>query len=183
MDILQTDFQPATLYKRQRLVTHPFSPTHSNYLLYFGYVSKQYGVHYIVEIAKYLNANFVIAALPHGLDQAYFDACIKPHLSTQIRWLGEIEEDTQLTLMSRAACLLYPCFTTPPAAPYIEDALATGCPVIAFESKYEQELVVHGKTGYIVPGVEEMIDAVHAIGSIKRDRCRRHALAYEINTS
>ena len=53
------------------------------------------------------------------------------------------------------------------------EALACGTPVIAFPCGSVPEIIVDGKTGFIVNEIEEAVDAVHRIGSIDRRKCRR----------
>lgn len=183
MDILHSENHAGTLYHWPRLSKLPFSPVHNDYLLYFGPISRIKGVHYVVEVAKYLQMNFVITSPPHGVNRGYFEKCISPILDNRMKYLGEIDEDTQITLMSRALCMIHPATDLPPSGSFVADALATGCPVVAFQTKFEQDLVINGKTGYVVSDIEEMITAVQEIRTISRKECRSHALAQEIKNS
>jgi glycosyltransferase involved in cell wall biosynthesis len=51
-----------------------------------------------------------------------------------------------------------------------------GTPVIAFNRGSMKELIVDGKTGFLVNTIEEAILAVEKIASIKRCECRAHAM-------
>ena len=54
------------------------------------------------------------------------------------------------------------------------ESMATGTPVIAFRKGSAPEVVVHGKTGFIVDTVEEMAEATKKIDRIDRRACRKH---------
>ena len=55
------------------------------------------------------------------------------------------------------------------------EALACGTPVIAFNRGAVPEIVVDGKTGYIVETAAEMIEAVKKIDRINPHDCRKYA--------
>ena len=52
--------------------------------------------------------------------------------------------------------------------------MACGTPVIALNRGAVPEIVVDGKTGFVVDSVDAMIDAVGRINSISPGECRRH---------
>src|SRR3954452_2639936 len=54
------------------------------------------------------------------------------------------------------------------------EAMACGTPVIAFRRGSAPELIVHGKTGFVVDTVEEMADAVEECANIDPAACRAH---------
>ena len=54
--------------------------------------------------------------------------------------------------------------------------MACGCPVVAFNKGSIPELVINGKTGYVVNDMEEMLDGIINIEKISRNECRIHAL-------
>jgi CelD/BcsL family acetyltransferase involved in cellulose biosynthesis len=55
------------------------------------------------------------------------------------------------------------------------EAMAAGTPVIAFASGALPDIVVHGRTGFIVRDADEMADALHRVSEIDPDECRRTA--------
>jgi glycosyltransferase involved in cell wall biosynthesis len=58
----------------------------------------------------------------------------------------------------------------------VVEAMMCGTPVIAFERGSMKELIVHGKTGFLVRDCEDAIAAVGELNSINRKDCRSHAL-------
>jgi glycosyltransferase involved in cell wall biosynthesis len=51
-----------------------------------------------------------------------------------------------------------------------------GTPVIAFKRGSMKELIVDGKTGFLVDNIEEAVVAVKKTAGIKRSECRDHAM-------
>lgn len=57
------------------------------------------------------------------------------------------------------------------------EAMACGCPVVAFGRGSIPEIVQHGVSGFVVNDAEEMADAVLDIGQLDRAACRAYAVA------
>ncbi len=155
---------------------YPFSDTHEGYLLYVGRVSIEKGVHYAVDVAQALDLPLIIAAKVEPADRPYFREYIEPSLSDRIRWIGEVDEAERNRLMSKAKAFLHPVVFREPFGLTLIEAMATGCPVIAFNRGSIPEIIKTGVTGYVVEDVEGMMDAIHSLDSISRAACRAHAL-------
>lgn len=157
---------------------YPFSEEHDGYLLYVGRISMEKGTHYAIEVAQALDLPLIIAAkLDQAIDVAYFNEYIKPCLSDErIRWIGEVDEAERNKLMSKALCLLHPVTWKEPFGLTLIEAMACGCPVVAFEKGSIPEIIIDGKTGFVVDDIEKMIDAVEKTTSLDRGFCRKHAL-------
>jgi len=168
-----------TVHNGLNMKNYPFSADHEGYLLFVGRISLEKGVHYAVEAAQQLNLPLIIAAKLDPVDRAYFKEYIEPYLSEQIRWIGEVDEDERNRLMSKAMCFLHPITWPEPFGLTLIEAMACGCPVIAFNKGSISEIVRNGKTGYVVTDYEDsLIEAILSIDKIDRKRCRRYALKY-----
>lgn len=165
-----------TVYNGLNMETYPFSAEHDNYLLWVGRISMQKGTHYAIDVAQYLNLPLIMAAKLDPADETYFKEYVKPRLSEQIRWVGEVNEEERNKLMSRALCFLHPVTWREPFGLTMIEALACGCPVVAFKRGSSRELIKNGKTGFVVEDVDEMVLAVSNIEKISREECRKYAL-------
>lgn len=164
------------VYNGLHMRDYPFSAEHDGYLLFVGRASQQKGTHHAIDVAQYLNLPLIIAGKVDAQDISYFKERIEPRLSDQIRWVGEVNEEERNRLMSRAMCFLHPIDWREPFGLVMIEAMATGCPVIAFKRGSAPELIKQGETGFLVEDVEEMVVAVQNIHTIKRENCRKHAL-------
>jgi glycosyltransferase involved in cell wall biosynthesis len=164
------------VYNGLNMDHYPFSEKHKGYLLYVGRISAEKGVHHAIEVAMELHLDLIIAAKLEKVDAPYFDEYIGPYLSEKIRWIGEVDEKERNKLMSEAMCFMHPVIFREPFGLTLIEAMACGCPAVAFNRGSIPEIIDHGKTGFVVNGVEEMIEAVEKIGTIKREDCRKHAL-------
>jgi glycosyltransferase involved in cell wall biosynthesis len=165
-----------TVYNGLSMEHYPFSETHDNYLLFVGRISMEKGVHFAIETAQQLDMPLIIAAKLESHDRPYFRDYVEPRLSDRITWIGEVDEEQRNKLMSKARAFLHPVTWREPFGLTLIEAMACGCPVVAFNRGSIPEVVVTGKTGFVVEDLEGMVDAVANIDQIKREDCRAHVL-------
>lgn len=165
-----------TVYNGLPMEDYPFGRKDKGYLLFVGRISKLKGVHFAIEVAETLDLPLIIAATLHSRDIPYFKKYIKPHLSDKIQWIGEVGEEERNVLMSKALCFLNPVTWKEPFGLTMIEAMACGCPVVAFNKGSIPEVIENGKTGFIVQDVGEMISAVKRIKDIDRQTCREFSL-------
>ncbi len=165
-----------TVYNGLNMEIYPFSETHDGYLLFVGRISIEKGVHIAIEAAQILDMPLIIAAKLDAIDKPYFHEYVEPWLSRQIRWIGEVNEQTRNRLMSKAAALLHPATWREPFGLTLVEAMACGCPVLAFNRGSAPEIIQNGKTGFVVQDLDEMLMAFDNLGTIDRAYCRRYAL-------
>jgi glycosyltransferase involved in cell wall biosynthesis len=160
---------------------YPFSEKPGKYLLFVGRMSERKGVHFAIEAAKKLNMPLIIAAKLDEADKGnheYYHKHVEPHLSDQIRWVGEVDEEERNQLMSNALCLLHPVNFMEPFGLTLPEAMACGCPVVAFNKGSIPEIIKDGKTGFVVENVDQMVEAVKKIHTISRIYCRIYAFTH-----
>lgn len=167
-----------TVYNGLAMEHYPFRSDPKNYLLFVGRISAQKGVHIAINVAKRLHIQLVIAAKLDPLEIPYFEKYVKPHLNDPlIYWVGEVAEKERNNLMKNALCFLHPVTWAEPFGLTMIEAMACGCPVVAFDQGSIPEIVKDSKTGYVVKTENQMVQAVKQIKKIDRLTCRQYALS------
>lgn len=169
------------VYHGLEMKDYPFSRHHDGYLLYVGRISHEKGVHNAITVAKKLNLPLIIAAkleTAEPSDVLYFHKFIKPHLSDQIRWIGEVDENERNKLMSKAMAFLHLLTWREPFGLALIEAMACGTPVFAFNKGSMPEIITEGVTGFIVEDLNQAIEVVKNISKFDRFKCRQHAIKH-----
>ncbi len=100
---------------------------------------------------------------------------IKPHIDNeQVKYVGPVNMKQKISLLSRACGFLNPIEWEEPFGMVMIEAMALGCPVISFARGAAPELIVHGKTGFLVHDVNEMVRFIPRIDDIDRHVTRMH---------
>lgn len=155
--------------------TFPFVPEFGDYLLSLSRISPEKGIHTAIEVAKKLKKRLVIAGKVDEKDRLYFESAIEPHVDgDKVIFLGEADAKLKRELYSQAECLLMPLEWHEPFGLVMIESMACGTPVIAYEMGSAPEIIVNGKTGFIVNTFEELLYATKNIRSIDRAVCRQH---------
>ncbi len=143
------------------------------YVTFIGRISPEKRADRAIEIASQANMKIKIAAKVDKADQLYFEKEIRhlfklPH----VEYLGEIGENEKAELLGDALAMLFPIDWREPFGMVLIEALACGTPVIAYNHGSVPEIIMHGKTGYVVEDIEQAVKALKKINHISRDECR-----------
>lgn len=168
---------PNVVHNGLYMEDYPFGKKDEGYLLFVGRISQEKGVHFAIEVAQLLDIPLLLAAKLEAGDMSYFHEKVGPKLSDRIKWIGEVDELERNKLMSKALCMLHPTNWAEPFGLTLIEAMACGCPVVAFDKGSIPEIINHGKTGYVVSDIDGMIDAIQNIKNIQRIDCRTHTLS------
>lgn len=151
-----------------------------DYLLWVGRIVAKKGCLEAIETAKKLKIPLVIAAAIDLQDLPYYEEVIKPHIDGKfISYIGEINHESADALYGNALCTLFPITWHEPFGLVMVESMICGTPVVAYNMGSVSEIVVHGKTGFVVDvdsGVNGLEHAVRNIGEIKRGDCRLHVV-------
>ncbi|HEX5429538.1 MAG TPA: glycosyltransferase family 4 protein [Patescibacteria group bacterium] len=170
------------VYNGLDMKRYPFSDTPKDYMLFVGRIDAEKGVHLACDTAVRLGKKLVIAAklddqVPHIRE--YFEKEIRPRFEARpdlLQWIGEVDEASRNELMKNALCLLHAVTWPEPFGLTLIESMACGCPVIAFNRGSIPEVIVDGKTGFVVENVDQMVRAVKKIAAIDRAYCRKYSI-------
>jgi glycosyltransferase involved in cell wall biosynthesis len=146
-----------------------------NYLLFFGRIHPDKGAVEAIDVAARAGLPLVMAGIIQ--DQAYFDACVAPHLDDKhVRYVGPVGGEDRNALLGGACALLHLVNFEEPFGFSVVEAMACGTPVVASRRGSMPELVDNGRTGFLVDNVEEAVLAVDRAAILDRHAVREEAV-------
>jgi glycosyltransferase involved in cell wall biosynthesis len=164
----------ATVYNGINTSEFSFNSESGETLLFFGRIHPEKGVSEAIEIAKKSNRKLIISGLIQ--DQEYFARKVDPHIDNQdIIYVGNSGPEERNRLLGGAFALLHPIGFEEPFGLSVVEAMVCGTPVIAFKRGSMPELILEGKTGFLVNNIEEAVEAVNSIEFINRRDCMEWA--------
>ncbi len=152
---------------------YPTGSGAGGYLAFIGRISPEKRPDRAIEIAHRSGLPLKIAAKVDKVDQAYFDAVIRPLLDCKdVEFIGEISDTEKSAFLGDAAALLFPIDWPEPFGLAMIEAMANGTPVIAFRCGSVPEVVDDGLTGLIVDSVDAAVAAVPRALALDRTSVR-----------
>ena len=155
---------------------YPFNNNPEDYFIYLGRLNREKGITQAIQVARTAGVKLIVAGNVAGpAEWNYFLHEVQPLLNEEgIQFVGEVSFTEKIQFLKKAKGLLSPIDRREPFGLVMIEAMACGTPVIAFNQGSVPEVVVDGKTGFIVNNKDEMVKAIKKIDSIKRSDCRRH---------
>src|SRR3990167_6634353 len=141
------------------------------------------GIRSAIKLAQTTGMKLYISAPVE--DHNFFEKDVKPHLNDRIQFVGEptTEQSVPLTkiidLFQHAKVFLMTINQQEPFGLTLAEAGSCGTPVIGFDRGAVPEVILNGKTGFVVPyeqGVDGLKDALEKINQIKPQDCRNHVV-------
>ena len=164
----------ATVHHGIDISQFAFSKTHGEYLLFFGRIHPEKGVHEAIQVAQRAGRKLIIAGIIQ--DQDYFKSKIEPCLDGgAVEYIGAVGPQERSKVLGGALALLHLISFNEPFGLSLVESLACGTPIIAFGRGSIPEILRHAETGYIVADVEQAVQAVAAVPSLDRSACREDA--------
>ena len=155
------------------LRTWPLQERKGDYLLWVGRMTPEKGPHRAIAAARAVDVPLVLAGVIQPGQQAFFDREVAPHIDGErVRFVGEVGGAPKRSLFARARGLLMPIRWNEPFGMVVVEALACGTPVIAFPEGGVPELVIEGKTGFLVDDERAMAVAIGRLTQIAARDCR-----------
>jgi glycosyltransferase involved in cell wall biosynthesis len=163
----------ATVYHGLPGDIYRFHAEPGSYLAFLGRISPEKRVDRAIEIAQQVGMPLKIAAKVDRVDKDYFDSVITPLLRDPlVEFVGEIDDVEKNEFLGNAYALLFPIDWPEPFGLVMIEAMACGTPVIAYRGGAVPELVEPGRTGFIVEGMQDAVEAVRQVAQLSRKRCR-----------
>lgn len=172
----------ATVYNGVDLRLYQFNPTPKDYFLWLGKFNADKGVKEAILSAKKAGVKLLVAGaidLLEGEDLWYYQNEVKPLIDNQqIVYVGELNDEQKNKVYGEAIGFLNPIQWNEPFGLVMAEAMATGTPVISFNNGAAPEIIVDGKTGFLVENIDQMVEKIREIGKINRMECRQRVEQY-----
>ena len=142
------------------------------------------GIKWAINLAEETGSRLMLGGNIEDIEFYKKDA--EPHLSEKIKWIGPVSAELTLTkpevakLMQGAKAFLITINWYEPFGLVMAESMSCGTPVIGFDRGSVKELIIDGKTGFVVDptkGIEGLKEALRKIEIIKPQDCRDHAVA------
>jgi len=149
-----------------------------NYAVWLGRFVPEKGPHLAIEAARKAGLPIVLAGtIDKHIEESvnYFDQEIKPLLdNTHVKYVGPVDMAQKVDLLSRARVMLNPIQWEEPFGMVMIEAMAVGCPVIAFDRGAASEIIAHGTSGFLVDTLDEMVQHIARVDELARVAVHAH---------
>jgi len=143
--------------------------TERNNLVWVGRIVPDKGTHIVLEVAIKLGiplrfGGIVDKHVPEAVE--YFNGVIRPLLKKHkdlLTFVGKVTSKERARLLSSGLIFLNPMQWDEPFGLVMIEAMAQGCPVIAFNRGAAMEIVKSGVSGVLVDTADEMAEKVSEI--------------------
>jgi len=161
----------ATVYNGVNEKDFTFRKEHGDYLLFFGRIHHEKGTFECIKIAREYGMKLIISGLIQ--DKKYFNEKVKPYIdNNNIIYLGNSGPEERDKLLGGAYALLHPINFEEPFGLSVVEAFFCGTPVVAFNRGAMPEIILNGKTGFLVNSIAEALNSLDKIKTLNRKECR-----------
>jgi len=144
------------------------------YFAFLGRISPEKGIESAIRIAGRCGVKLKVAAKVDNADREYYETAVKPLLaSSNVEFIGEINDGQNPAFLSGAKALLFPIDWPEPFGLVMIEAMACGCPVIARRRGSVPEVMDEGVTGFVFETEDEAVAKIGRLGTIDRAGVRR----------
>ncbi|WP_149403353.1 glycosyltransferase family 4 protein [Dictyobacter arantiisoli] len=148
------------------------------YFVWLGRFVPEKGAHLAIEAARRADVSLILAGtidrhVPGSV--CYFSEMIQPQIDGEkVIYIGPVDAQQKRLLLGSARGLLNPINWEEPFGMVTIEAMLSCCPVISFDRGAARELIIHGKTGFLVHTLDEMVQSIARIHEIDREITRLH---------
>lgn len=146
------------------------------FFLFVGTLSFNKGVDRAVRAALALGEKLVIAGEIRESDRPFLEREVFPHVDGKhIVYAGEVGMREKADLFRRAKAHVLPMRWREAFGLTLIESLASGTPVIVWDSGSPREIVRDGVTGFLVHSEEELVARMARVSDLSRRACREDA--------
>jgi glycosyltransferase involved in cell wall biosynthesis len=161
------------LHGMPRDLLRPVPGAH-DYFAFLGRISPEKGILDAIHIAHATGTKLKIAAKVGEEDALFYEHTIRPLIDgTQIEYIGEIDDSQKAGFLSGARAMLFPIAWPEPFGLVMIEAMACGCPVIAYPNGSVPEVIEDGLTGFIATDVATAVTACARLDTLDRAKVRQ----------
>ena len=163
-----------TVYHGLPIDRYALQRSPSSYLAFIGRVSPEKRLDRAIAIATGVGLPLKVAAKIDRVDNAYYRQVIEPLLvgNPLVEFIGEVDDAGKQALLGNALALLFPIDWPEPFGLVMIEANACGTPVVAWRNGSTPEVIEEGINGILVDSIDQVIEAVHHIDDLDRERVR-----------
>ncbi len=153
-------------------------------LLCLSRIDPQKGIEYAIDAAEEAGMKLIIAGRKHpGKEEEFFKDRIEPRLQKGVlEYAGEVSNKEKIKLLSVTTGVIFPSFWREPFGLVPIEAGACSSPLVAFNCGAIPEIVINGKTGFLVqprnkygkPNIKGLVKAIKRIDQIDPKDCFDH---------
>ncbi|MBI2004493.1 glycosyltransferase [Candidatus Pacearchaeota archaeon] len=193
------------VYNSIRVDDYPYQEEKRDYLLSLGKIGINKGQDTAIKVARDLGEKLVIAGPIHafrGPIKDFWKKKVKPFIDEfyldiptnqinqftkefseknygkkgRVVYVGEVNDNQKKEWFKYSKCFLMPIRWHEPFGLVMIEAMATGTPVVSYNLGAVSEIIVHGRTGFVIPAenYKSFRDSIKLISSIKPEDCRGH---------
>ncbi|MFH1479484.1 MAG: glycosyltransferase family 4 protein [Candidatus Omnitrophota bacterium] len=151
-----------------------------DFFLFVGRVNWEKGLEMAIRVADKANVNLVMAVkMSEEFEKDFFRKEIKPLIDNFPKGLilklhEDLPRDMLEDLYRRAKCTLFTSQWEEPFGLVMIESMACGTPVIALKRGAAPEVIIDGKTGFVVDTESDMVEAIKKVDKINPGDCRKH---------
>ena len=157
-----------------------FNEKKSDYLLFIGRANWEKGLDLAVRVAVKADMKLIMAIkMTEEHERKFYKKEVQPWLdkykhSNWFKLYGVITPQKKFQLYRKAKATLFTSQWEEPFGLVMTESMACGTPVLALRKGAAPEVIINGKTGFVVDTEEEMVEAVKNIKEINPLDCRKH---------
>jgi glycosyltransferase involved in cell wall biosynthesis len=165
----------STVHNAVNASDYPFRNEKDDFVLFISRISPDKGAHLAIDAARKAGRRIVLAGKTNEpVEQAYFEAEIRPRLGGDAEFIGQADLATKKELYASAHCLVFPIRWDEPFGLVMIEAMACGTPVVALNRGSVPEVVLDGVTGFVRTEPVDLPTAINRADEIDPFACRRH---------